>query len=262
MALDHTFGAILGFAGGDAMLKLGWVDCENWDIFAVMEGRAGRPKAACQKDRGRRNRLVSSEYRDGRRSPRARRKARAGQRLRSRRSRTVRPPRCGRSGMHLELGESRGGPGRLPEVEPIGAGWQPPEPDWRDLIEALVRLTAPGTMRFSVMRDYVRDLAQPSPRVLLKLAQILIQKQGRPQQGLKILAQIPAGLLARRTSRRSASSSSGMPRRCARKVPSSSTRTSSDCRDGPRADRGASGQSLRNELVLLEVAIEQVQIAK
>ena len=45
------------------------------------------------------------------------------------------------------------------------------------------------------MRDYVRDLPRPSPRVLLKLAQVLIHKQGRPQQGLKILAQVPAGSL-------------------------------------------------------------------
>jgi hypothetical protein len=45
------------------------------------------------------------------------------------------------------------------------------------------------------MRDYIRELAEPSPRVHLKLAQILIQKQGRPQQALKILGQIPEGSL-------------------------------------------------------------------
>ena len=43
MELDHTFGAILGMIVGAAMLKLGWVDCENWDLFAVLERRAGQP---------------------------------------------------------------------------------------------------------------------------------------------------------------------------------------------------------------------------
>ena len=46
-----------------------------------------------------------------------------------------------------------------------------------------------------VMRDYLRELAEPSPRVRLKLAQVLIQKVGRPVQGLKVLGQIPQGSL-------------------------------------------------------------------
>ncbi len=62
MALDHTIGAILGILVGIAMLKLRWVDCENWDIFAVMERRAGKPKSRVPKTR-KADRLVSSEYR-------------------------------------------------------------------------------------------------------------------------------------------------------------------------------------------------------
>ena len=46
------------------------------------------------------------------------------------------------------------------------------------------------------MRDYCRKSHEPSPRVGLKLAQILIQKLDRPVQGLKVLAQIPASFLA------------------------------------------------------------------
>jgi hypothetical protein len=73
-------------------------------------------------------------------------------------------------------------------------GWQPPEKEWRDLIEALSKLEH-WDDAVLVMRDYVRDVPRPSPRLLLKLAQILIRKQGRPQQGLKVLAQVPAGSL-------------------------------------------------------------------
>ncbi len=45
MALDHTVGAILGMIVGAVMVKLSLVDCENWDLFAVLERRAGKPKS-------------------------------------------------------------------------------------------------------------------------------------------------------------------------------------------------------------------------
>ena len=42
--LLHSSGALWGFALGVVMLKARWVDCENWDLFAVMKGRHGRPE--------------------------------------------------------------------------------------------------------------------------------------------------------------------------------------------------------------------------
>lgn len=44
-AMLHLAGALPGFALGILLLKLGAVDCENWDIFAVIGGREGRAKA-------------------------------------------------------------------------------------------------------------------------------------------------------------------------------------------------------------------------
>lgn len=35
----HLMGAALGFPLAVAMLKMGWVDCEDWDLFSVMTGR-------------------------------------------------------------------------------------------------------------------------------------------------------------------------------------------------------------------------------
>ena len=35
----HLMGAAFGFALAVAMLKLRWVDCENWDLFSVWKGR-------------------------------------------------------------------------------------------------------------------------------------------------------------------------------------------------------------------------------
>jgi len=38
----HMIGAVAGFAAGTVYLKRGWVDCENWDLFAVLAGTYGR----------------------------------------------------------------------------------------------------------------------------------------------------------------------------------------------------------------------------
>lgn len=38
----HLSGALFGLAVGILMLKKGWVDCENWDLFRVMSGNYGR----------------------------------------------------------------------------------------------------------------------------------------------------------------------------------------------------------------------------
>jgi membrane associated rhomboid family serine protease len=40
-AMLHLAGVVPGFAIAIAMLKLDWVDCEDWDFFAVFAGRQG-----------------------------------------------------------------------------------------------------------------------------------------------------------------------------------------------------------------------------
>jgi hypothetical protein len=38
----HLTGLVPGLIAGSVMLWRGWVDCENWDLFAVISGRYGR----------------------------------------------------------------------------------------------------------------------------------------------------------------------------------------------------------------------------
>ncbi len=38
----HMIGGIIGFAAGVIYLKKDWVDCERWDLFAVLSGKYGR----------------------------------------------------------------------------------------------------------------------------------------------------------------------------------------------------------------------------
>ena len=60
-ALAHAGGAAIGFAVAVGLLKAGLVDCENWDLFAVLEGRQGRPKGAAAR-KPRRVSLESHEH--------------------------------------------------------------------------------------------------------------------------------------------------------------------------------------------------------
>ena len=49
--MAHLGGTALGFVVAIVLLKLKLVDCENWDIFAVMQGRQGESKKAARKRR-------------------------------------------------------------------------------------------------------------------------------------------------------------------------------------------------------------------
>jgi membrane associated rhomboid family serine protease len=40
----HLMGLVLGFGAGVLYLKRGWVECENWDLFAVLAGRHGQSR--------------------------------------------------------------------------------------------------------------------------------------------------------------------------------------------------------------------------
>ena len=59
--LAHCGGAILGFGLAVFLLKFHLVDCENWDLFAVLEGRQGQSKQEAKKAKASR-RLVSVEF--------------------------------------------------------------------------------------------------------------------------------------------------------------------------------------------------------
>ncbi len=191
MALDHTMGAILGIVLAVTMLKLDWVDCENWDIFAAWERRLGKPRSSLTRTR-KADRLVSSEYRTGeRRRSKKRARSRDGEpaMVEDRSAFMLRLLR-----QHLELGETEAALAVYQNARRAPLGWQPPEREWRDLIEVLLQSQL-WDEAVGVMRDYLRERAEPSPRVRLKLAQILIHKQRRPQQGLKVLGGIPEGSL-------------------------------------------------------------------
>jgi membrane associated rhomboid family serine protease len=190
-ALGHVTGAVCGFVLAIAMLKLKLVDCENWDIFAVMAGRQGEKKTRSRKPRyvprSGSGELAGSTKPKGRRKPKGATKAvKSIEDARAEALRTLR--------LHLELGENEAALAVYRQSKSKLTGWQPPDRDWVDLIQAVLKEDAWNDAAV-LMRDYVQHAQEPSPRVRLKLAQILIQKLGRPLQGRRVLDQIPAGAL-------------------------------------------------------------------
>ena len=184
-------GAILGFALGVLLLKFRFVDCENWDIFAVLEGRQGQSKQEAKKAKASR-RLVSVEF-----APRAKAKKKRSAKGKAQGARSVEDPSAAAlraMRLHVELGEVEAALDVYRKSSRSLPDWQPRESDWIDLIEAILDQND-WNEAVLVMRDYCRKTAEPSPRVALKLAQVLIQKLERPMQGLKVLAEIPEASL-------------------------------------------------------------------
>jgi hypothetical protein len=193
VVLDHVGGAILGFGLAVALLKLRWVDCENWDLFAVIEGRKGQSKAAAKRAKSR-TVLVSAEYRQKTGEKRKKPAKKSGAPVTSVEDKAGAALRTMR--LHLELGEVDAALAVHNKSKRSLADWRPAEADWIDLIQAVIAQNA-WNDAVSVMRDYVESTTEPSARVRLKLGQVLIQKLARPQQGLRILEQIPKGQLPR-----------------------------------------------------------------
>jgi membrane associated rhomboid family serine protease len=191
VVLDHSVGAVLGFTLAVALLKLKWVDCENWDLFAVMEGRTGQSKAAARRAKARVH-LVSAEYRRSN-TPKQKKKGRKGKGTVSSIEdaaavalRTLR--------RHLELDEVEAAVAVYQKSSRSLAGWQPEESDWIALIQAVLDQNAWGDAAL-IMRDYLKRSPTPSPRIRMKFAQVLIQRLARPTLGLTVLDKIPQGAL-------------------------------------------------------------------
>jgi membrane associated rhomboid family serine protease len=198
--LAHCTGAVLGFAVGVVLLKQGLVDCENWDLFAVLQGRQGESEREFKKRKASRS-IVSSQFQS---SPRAGRerfaKKGGGKKSRGKGDAEVdsvedlSAARLRAMRHQLELGEVEAALATYKKPIRSMPDWHPPEPDWVDLINAILK-SGRWEDAMGVMRDYHRAVREPSPKVLLKLSQILIDKMHRPLQAKRILAEIPESSL-------------------------------------------------------------------
>ena len=174
----HLTGAVIGMIVGVAMLKAGLVDCENWDIFAVIQGRQGMSKRVANQ----RKKVSAPRSPDADRPVMAKKSGAKGNDLSAESPGDAANRKLRRQ---IEAGDALAAHAAYDKSSRTVAGWQPTDSDWLALIKALVEAkeTKPASV---VMEDYLRRAENPSPRVRLKLAQILIREQ-RPAHALRVL---------------------------------------------------------------------------
>jgi membrane associated rhomboid family serine protease len=193
VVLNQSAGAIIGIVLAIALLKLGLVDCENWDLFAVLEGRQGKSKKQARRGIVARRYVSVGSASATKSKLRSRTKTQAGARpVKSIVDPATEALRTFRQ--HLDFGEVEAALAVYKKASKSRPDWQLAEADCRDLVKALVEQHS-WEDAAGVMRDHLRSAFEPSPRIRLKLAQILIQKLARPLQALKILEEVPEGTL-------------------------------------------------------------------
>ncbi len=176
-AVFHLSGAVVGFAVASIMLKLQWVDCENWDLYTIMGNKYAR--------------IPGENRRKPKPKPRSSRTAEPATAT-SPEDRAAAATR--RLQGYLEAGSTEEAHATYDKSIRTIPGWMPPDADWLALIQAL--LTAQDWRTgAAVMEDYLRRSARPTARVRLRLAQILVKEAQRPVHALKVLDEIPAGAL-------------------------------------------------------------------
>lgn len=174
---------MLGLAAGVLLLKLDIVDCERWDIFAVMQGRKGMSRSEAEAKRKRSGPSPSAS------APKVHKPAKpSGASAPEADPADLATRKLRRS---LDEGEVMSARAAYDKAMRTVAGWQPSGPDWLELIKALLEAKEWRTA-ISVMEDYLRRAEEPSPRVRLELAQLLIREQQRPAHALRVLAEVPA----------------------------------------------------------------------
>jgi membrane associated rhomboid family serine protease len=167
-AMLHLAGALPGFALATVMLKWGAVDCENWDVFAVLQNREGRAKG---------------------RKP-DRRKAAANQK----RLADQKEAAFTQFNACLARGSAVEALALHERMSQTHRDWQLTQPQLLQLIKALHKQQL-WSQSVEPMVAYLRAASDAAPRVRLSLAQILVIHEKRPGRALSVLEKIPQDAL-------------------------------------------------------------------
>ncbi|MEO6810971.1 MAG: rhomboid family intramembrane serine protease, partial [Isosphaeraceae bacterium] len=182
-ALAHLLGAVIGFPLAVLMLKGGLVNCENWDLFAVLQGRQGRSKAKAS--------LMLAK----KKAPRFGGWSSTKGKKRPEEAVTTSPQDraadvLGRLQRLAAQGDADATLAAYRKARDLPA-WSPSERDLMDLIKPLLVQRA-WSAATPLMRDYIQRFPDQGDRMRLKLAQVLIRNQDRPTNALRVLAEIGA----------------------------------------------------------------------
>jgi membrane associated rhomboid family serine protease len=167
----HLLGAAVGFPVGVALLKLGLVDCEHWDLFSVWTGQ----NKMSPEERDAAEALASLPQRE--KEKRQQRESALEQ------IREI----IGKGQATLAIQAHR-------RMSREFSDWTLPQPELWMLIRTMHEQKL-WTESVPLMVEYLSQYSQKAAQVRLKLAQILVTEEKRPAQSLHVLAKInPADL--------------------------------------------------------------------
>jgi membrane associated rhomboid family serine protease len=188
-ALLHLTGAILGFLLGTIMVKLDWVDCENWDLYTVLAGRQGQAQAKKKnqsKGLSRRQReAILGDPEPAGRGKKGRAEAASDAKSDGERSAAA----IRRVRKLLDTDDLTGADATYRGASRAKTGWKPDEAELMELIKAALVRQA-WTVAVPPMRDYCRLFPDRADRIRLKLAQVLVRDLQRPGEALRTLDDI------------------------------------------------------------------------
>ncbi|WP_165074353.1 rhomboid family intramembrane serine protease [Paludisphaera rhizosphaerae] len=177
-AMAHATGAVGGLILGLVLLKLDLVDCEGWDLLSRMKhGRTGTMHRPTKRKTHR-----SFTEKVQKKVSKARKARAAGEDPDAAALRTLRE--------HLDAGETEAAMGFYRAMRRKRPSWRPPDPERLDLIKALAAAQQ-WEDAAGVMQAYLDESMLPSPKIRLKLAELLIRRMDRPVAGLKTLESVP-----------------------------------------------------------------------
>jgi membrane associated rhomboid family serine protease len=177
--LLHISGAFWGLLTGILLVKLGWVDCEGWDVFSLMHKRRALRKAwesrEARLDRARENQTLPKAMRSEEDRPSLSSGERAAKLL----------AKVHRS---IETGDLNAAEAAF-EKWMVASANRPPADALRGVIKAM-HGREEWAASVPPMRALCRLHPERSEKARLKLASILIRELGRPTEARRQLLQI------------------------------------------------------------------------
>ncbi|MEX2026374.1 MAG: rhomboid family intramembrane serine protease, partial [Pirellulaceae bacterium] len=162
--VGHLGGAVLGLAVGIAMLRLKWVDCEEFDVFSVIRGEHKRTKEEKLEE--------FAKSKEGQ-ELRAKQYAQAQEEFRQ----------------NLAAGQPLGALATHRRAKQSFPEWSLPENDFVQLI-VLLRKLHMYDQAIPAMLEYLRTYRERIVPIRLALAQVLTEHKQRPRQALTVLAKV------------------------------------------------------------------------
>ena len=206
-ALLHVVGALVGLGAGVLLLKRGWVDCENWDLFAVLRGTHGdRSQFETNRRYSAELTVPSSAAAGGEsRSEVVPADAVARKPEKKKKKRRKADP-LAKLRRHMEAGDAISAAGEWELLRLARPGFVPPEPDAFRLCELLDGPDGDPAEAADLMAEYLKTYSPPHEAhdsahanvVRLRAARRLLAKTGRRAGAAKLLAGVdPAALTAK-----------------------------------------------------------------